>query len=90
MSFNPISLCLFQLNSMRERVGGEVVGGKEVGEGVEGRVGTRHEPWASKKHMDLIVRYVWAVRACALVERPVGDSWDSGAGEDVVAMGGQV
>ena len=67
---------------------GEFVGGEQVGEGVEGRVGTRHEPWASKKHMDLITRYVWAVRTCALVERSVGDSWDSGGGEDVVTMGG--
>jgi hypothetical protein len=53
---------------------GEFVGGEQVGEGVEGRVGTRHEPWASKEHMDFITRYVWSVRACALVERSVGDS----------------
>ena len=66
------------------------MGGKEIGKGVEGRVGVRHKPWASKKYMDLITRYVWVVRACALVKRPVGDSWDSGAGEDVVTMGGYV
>jgi hypothetical protein len=55
-------------------MGGEVVGSEEVGEGVEGRVGARYKPWASEKHMGLITRYVWTVRACALGKRSIGDS----------------
>ena len=69
-------------------MGGEVVGSEQAGEGIEGRVGAGYKPGASKKHMNLITRYVWAVRACVLVERSVGDIWDSGGGEDVVTMGG--
>ena len=55
-------------------MGGEVVGSEQAGEGIEGRVGAGYKPGASKKHMNLITRYVWAVRACALGKRSIGDS----------------